>query len=152
MRILLAAIGKARPGPARDLYQDYAGRLAWPLTLKELDLRKKLPPDEARRQEGALLLGAVPVGAVLVALDEHGRQMGSEGFAAQIGAWRDRGVQELAFVIGGADGLDPAVTGRADLKLALGVMTWPHMMVRAMLVEQLYRAQTILSGHPYHRA
>ncbi|WP_207477896.1 23S rRNA (pseudouridine(1915)-N(3))-methyltransferase RlmH [Arenibaculum pallidiluteum] len=152
MRVLVAAIGKARPGPARDLYEEYAGRLSWPLALRELELRRKLPAEEAKRQEGVLLLGAVPQGAVLVALDERGRQMGSEAFAARIGTWRDAGAQDLAFVIGGADGLDPAVTARADLVLALGAMTWPHMMVRAMLAEQLYRAQTILAGHPYHRA
>lgn len=152
MRIWVAAIGKARPGPARDLYEEYAGRLAWPLTLRELELKRRPPPEEAKRQEAALLLGAVPAGAVLVALDERGRQMGSEAFAARIGAWRDGGASDLAFAIGGADGLDPSVTARADLVLAFGQMTWPHMVVRAMLLEQVYRAQTILAGHPYHRA
>lgn len=152
MRIWVAAIGKARPGPARDLYEEYAGRLAWPLALRELELKRRPPPGEAKRQEAALLLGAVPPGAVLVALDERGRQMGSEAFAARIGAWRDGGASDLAFVIGGADGLDPSVTARADLVLAFGQMTWPHMVVRAMLLEQVYRAQTILAGHPYHRA
>jgi 23S rRNA (pseudouridine1915-N3)-methyltransferase len=152
VRIWVAAIGKARPGPARDLYEEYAGRLAWPLTLRELELKRRPPPEEAKRQEAALLLGAVPAGAVLVALDERGRQMGSEAFAARIGAWRDGGASDLAFAIGGADGLDPSVTARADLVLAFGQMTWPHMVVRAMLLEQVYRAQTILAGHPYHRA
>jgi 23S rRNA (pseudouridine1915-N3)-methyltransferase len=152
VRILVAAVGKARPGPARALYEEYAGRLGWPLTLREVELRKKLPAAEAKRQEGAHLLAAVPPGAVLVALDERGIELGSEDFAARVGGWRDRGAADLAFAIGGADGLDGAVTARADLVLALGRMTWPHMMVRAMLLEQVYRAQTILSGHPYHRS
>ncbi|HEY0838007.1 MAG TPA: 23S rRNA (pseudouridine(1915)-N(3))-methyltransferase RlmH [Azospirillum sp.] len=152
MRLWLAAVGRARGGPARDLYAEYAGRLTWPLTLREVEVKKRLPPDELKRQEAELLLAAIPAGATVVALDERGKTMDSAAFAQRIGAWRDGGVGDLAFLIGGADGHGEAVRRRADLLLAFGPMTWPHMLVRGMLTEQIYRAQQILAGHPYHRA
>ncbi|AWK87406.1 23S rRNA (pseudouridine(1915)-N(3))-methyltransferase RlmH [Azospirillum thermophilum] len=152
MRLWLAAVGRSRGGPARDLYEEYAGRLGWPLTLREVEVKKRLPPDELKRQEAELLLSAIPAGAVVVALDERGRTITSEDFATRIGGWRDRGAGDIAFLIGGADGHGDAVRTRADFLLALGAMTWPHMLVRGMLAEQLYRAQQILAGHPYHRA
>jgi len=152
MRLWLAAVGRARGGPARDLYEEYAGRIAWPLTLREVEVKKRLPPEELKRQEAELLLAAVPAGAVVVALDERGKAMDSAAFAQRVGAWRDGGVADLAFLIGGADGHGEDVRRRADLLMAFGPMTWPHMMVRGMLAEQIYRAQQILAGHPYHRA
>ncbi|WP_207456908.1 23S rRNA (pseudouridine(1915)-N(3))-methyltransferase RlmH [Azospirillum sp. SYSU D00513] len=152
MRLWLAAVGRSRAGPARDLYEEYAGRLSWPLTLREVEVKKRLPPDELKRQEAELLLAAIPANALVVALDERGKALDSAGFAAKIGAWRDQGASDIAFLIGGADGHGDAVRARADLLLGLGAMTWPHMLVRGMLAEQLYRAQQILAGHPYHRA
>lgn len=152
MRLWLAAVGRARVGPARDLFEEYAGRLSWPLTLREVEVKKRLPPDEMKRQEAELLLAAIPQGSVVVALDERGKALSSEAFAAKMGAWRDQGAADIAFLIGGADGHGDAVRARADLLLALGPMTWPHMLVRGMLTEQIYRAQQILAGHPYHRA
>lgn len=152
MKIWLAAIGRSRPGPVRDLFEDYAGRLAWPFTLREVEVRKRLPAEELKRREAALLLGAVPADARVVALDEKGRNLASGDFAACLGGWRDAGAPAVAFLIGGADGHGAEIAARADLVLALGAMTWPHMMVRAMLMEQVYRAQQILAGHPYHRA
>ncbi|MBP2295229.1 23S rRNA (pseudouridine(1915)-N(3))-methyltransferase RlmH [Azospirillum rugosum] len=152
MRLWLAAVGRSRTGPARDLYDEYAGRLSWPLTLREVEVKKRLPPDEMKRQEAELLLAAIPAGSIVVALDERGKSLSSEAFAGRIGAWRDQGAADIAFLIGGADGHGDAVRARADFLLALGLMTWPHMLVRGMLAEQLYRAQQILAGHPYHRA
>ncbi|MGK9168213.1 23S rRNA (pseudouridine(1915)-N(3))-methyltransferase RlmH [Inquilinus limosus] len=152
MRLTIAAVGRARPGPLRDLFDDYAGRSAWPLTLREVEARKGLSGPALKREEAALLLAAVPAGAAVVALDERGRDLDSEGFARLLGRWRDEGRGDLAFLIGGADGHDDAVRDRADLLLCFGRLTWPHMLARAMLAEQIYRAQTILSGHPYHRA
>lgn len=152
MRLWLAAVGRARVGPARDLFEEYAGRLSWPLTLREVEVKKRLPPDELKRQEAELLLAAIPQGSVVVALDERGKALSSEAFAAKMGAWRDQGAADIAFLIGGADGHGDAVRARADFLLALGPMTWPHMLVRGMLTEQIYRAQQILAGHPYHRA
>jgi 23S rRNA (pseudouridine1915-N3)-methyltransferase len=152
MRITLAVCGRAKAGPSRDLYEFYAARLAWRLTLKEVEERRALAPEALKLREGERLLAAVPKDARLIALDEDGRHMSSAAFAALLGRWRDEGLQDLAFAIGGAGGLSQAVIRRSDLVLALGAMTWPHLLVRALILEQLYRAQTILSGHPYHRA
>jgi 23S rRNA (pseudouridine1915-N3)-methyltransferase len=152
MRITLAAVGRAKAGPSRDLYEFYAARLAGRLTLKEVEERRALAPETLKLREGERLLAAVPNDARLIALDEGGRHMTSAAFAALLGRWRDEGLQDLAFAIGGAEGLSQAVIDRADLVLSFGPMTWPHLLVRALALEQLYRAQTILSGHPYHRA
>ena len=99
-----------------------------------------------------MLRAALPRGARLVALDETGRTLDSAAFAGLLGDWRDAGTREAAFLIGGAGGLDPALRREADAVLAFGPMTWPHLLVRVMLAEQLYRAASILAGHPYHRA
>ena len=149
---MLAAVGRARASPARDLYEFYARRLTWPISLKEVEERRPLAPEALKARESELLLAAVPRGARLIVLDEAGRNLSSANFAAQIGRWRDEGIQDLAILIGGAEGLAPALREKADLVLALGTMTWPHLLVRGMIAEQLYRAQTILAGHPYHRA
>jgi 23S rRNA (pseudouridine1915-N3)-methyltransferase len=151
MRIQVIAVGRARRGAARDLYEDYAGRLAWKISLGEVEEKRKLPADALKASEGALLLGAVPKGAVVVALDAGGQALSSSALAKRLEGWRDNGTADLAFLIGGADGLGGSVLERADFRLSLGPMTWPHMLVRAMLAEQLYRAQSILTGHPYHR-
>ncbi len=151
MRIQVIAVGRARRGAARDLYEDYAGRLAWEITLKEIEEKRPLAPPALKAREGALLLGAVPNGATLVALDAGGQALSSTALARRLESWRDNGVADLAFLIGGAEGLDKDVLDRADFVLSLGPMTWPHLLVRAMLAEQIYRAQSILSGHPYHR-
>ncbi len=152
MRLTIAAVGRVRDGPLRALYRDYAGRLTWPLTLKEVEERRKLSPAQRAEAESRLLAGAVPDGAAIVALDQRGVPLSSEDFAARLGRWQDDGVGDIAFVIGGADGLDPSWRRRASLVLSLGAMTWPHLFARVMLTEQLYRAQSILAGHPYHRA
>jgi 23S rRNA (pseudouridine1915-N3)-methyltransferase len=153
MRILVAAVGRAKAGdPARALAETYAGRLPWPIQFREVEEKRKLPVSARVGREAEMLLDLVPAGAVVVALDERGRTLDSAGFAAKLRGWRDQGVADLAFLIGGADGHDAAVRRRADLVLALGAMTWPHLLVRALLAEQLYRAHTIIAGHPYHRA
>ncbi|MDP6388963.1 MAG: 23S rRNA (pseudouridine(1915)-N(3))-methyltransferase RlmH [Alphaproteobacteria bacterium] len=151
MRLHVLAIGRGRKGPERDLWESYAGRIRWSLELRELEEKRPLPAAERVARESELLLGAVPDDAKLVALDEAGRTMTSEAFATRLGAWRDDGIGDIAFVIGGADGLGDEVRRRADLVLAFGEMTWPHLVVRGMLAEQIYRAQQILAGHPYHR-
>lgn len=152
MRLTIAAVGRSKPGPLRDLYEEYAGRLTWALTLKEVEVKKRLPPAETTKAEGDLLLAAVPSGAIAVALDERGKALDSAAFAARLGGWRDGGAADIVFLLGGADGHAQSVRDRADLLLSFGVMTWPHMLARAMLAEQIYRAQQILAGHPYHRA
>lgn len=152
MRIWLAAVGRAKPGPELELFTQYARRLTPPLTLKEVEEKRPLPVLERKQREAELLLGVIPATATVVALDERGKSLGSEVFAERMGRWRDDGVGDVAFLIGGADGHGDAVRARADLLLGLGAMTWPHMLVRAMVAEQLWRAQAILSGHPYHRS
>lgn len=146
MRVI--AIGRARD-PEAALFAEYAKRLRPALALTEL-ADGRGAPGEVRRREGEALLGALPAGAYAVVLDQGGAAAGSAALAQQLERWLARG--PLCFLIGGAEGLDPAVLARADAALSLGPMTWPHLLVRGMLAEQLYRAQCILGGHPYHRA
>jgi 23S rRNA (pseudouridine1915-N3)-methyltransferase len=120
-------------------------------TIIELEEKRKLPPAQLQTREAELILAALPGDARLVALDERGVSWSSRDLAERLAAWRDQGVATLAFAIGGAEGLGRAVIERADAALSLGAMTWPHLLVRGMLLEQLYRAQQILAGHPYHR-
>lgn len=155
MRLHLCAVGRLRAGPERDLVDDYlarADRTGRPLGLgpaSEHEVEDRRGGGMAA--EAVLLSRAIPEGAALCVLDERGKPMSSPEFAAALAGWRDQGRQDAAFVIGGADGVDPALRGRADLVLSLGRMVWPHMLARAMLAEQLYRATTILAGSPYHR-
>jgi len=150
--IYIIAVGRARKGPERALFDDFTGRLSWPVELVEVEERRPLPAATKVRSEGELLLARVPKGAVTLALDGRGKMLSSEEFAAQLGRWRDDGIANIAFLIGGADGLGHNVIETAALTLSLGAMTWPHHLARGMLAEQLYRAEQILSGHPYHRA
>ncbi len=152
MRLTIVAVGKARASPERDLYQHYARRIVWPLKLVEVEEKKRLAPAELKAAEGRLLLAAVPARATIWALDGRGKALSSEGLAQALKKRQDAGEADLALLIGGADGLDRTVLEQAQTSLSLGAMTWPHMLVRGMLAEQLYRAQQILAGHPYHRA
>jgi len=139
MRLHVIARGKIARSPEEALVARYAKRITWPLTLTELPERG-----------GTIPAPATPAREVL--LDERGAVLSSEAFAETLGRWRDDGVREVRFLIGAADGHDEAARSRADLLLGFGPMTWPHLLVRAMLAEQLYRATSILAGHPYHRA
>ena len=148
---MIAAVGRLRDAPSRALFDSYAARLVWPLTVREVELKRQLPSEQAKAEEARLLLDAIGEKATVVALDEHGAEWTSAEFARRVGVWRDAGVSDLAFAIGGADGHGPALTERAAAKVAFGRMTWPHRLARVMLVEQIYRAQQIIAGHPYHR-
>jgi 23S rRNA (pseudouridine1915-N3)-methyltransferase len=155
MRLHLCAVGRLRAGPERDLVDDYLQRLdrtgrplgLGPVTEHEVEDRK----GGGMAAEGALLSRAIPEGAALCVLDERGKVLSSPEFALALAGWRDGGRQDAAFVIGGADGIVPSLRARADLAISFGRMVWPHMLVRVMLAEQLYRAATILAGSPYHR-
>ncbi len=151
IRLRILAIGRLRNGPFGELQALYAARIVPRPALVELEARPRLPPARQKAREAELILEALPAGMPLVALDERGTAGSSREFAARLAAWRDRGTAELAFAIGGAEGLGTAVLDRAAATLSLGPMTWPHLLVRGMLLEQLYRAQQILAGHPYHR-
>jgi len=139
--MLLHIIARGRIGRSSEgeMVERYLKRIAWPVKHSEL-------PDKG----GTLPLAATPLRTVL--LDERGRLLSSEEFAALLGRWRDDGVRECRFLIGAADGHGDKARGEADLLLGFGAMTWPHMLARAMLAEQLWRATSILAGHPYHRA
>ncbi len=151
MRIIIAAVGRLRDAPSRALFDDYAKRLVWPCAVREIELKRALPPDQAKAEEGRLLLEAIGERATLVALDEHGADWTSVDLARRIKTWRDDGIADLAFAIGGADGHAPGLLARAAATVAFGKMTWPHRLARVMLAEQIYRAQQIIAGHPYHR-
>lgn len=133
------ARGKIARSPEAELVERYAKRIVWPLKLTEL-------PDKGGRTPEPLS----PSRTVL--LDERGKDLGSQGLAQTLENWRDAGIREIRFMIGAADGHEGEARAEADLLLAFGAATWPHLLARAMLLEQLYRATSILAGHPYHRA
>ena len=138
MLLHIVARGRIGRGPEGELVDRYLGRLAWPHKVTELpDRGGRVPAAEPHHRR--------------VMLDETGEMLSSKGFADRLGRWRDDGVREARFLIGGADGFDDAERAGADLLLSFGRLTWPHMMTRAMLAEQLWRATSILAGHPYHR-
>ena len=155
MRVHICAVGRLRGGPESDLVSDYVTRFErtgralglGPLTVTEVEDRK----GGGMAAEAGLLRRALPKGALLCCLDERGKVETSPAFAKRIAGWRDAGRGDVAFVIGGADGIDPGLRGEADHLLSFGAMVWPHMLVRVMLAEQLYRAASILAGSPYHR-
>jgi 23S rRNA (pseudouridine1915-N3)-methyltransferase len=152
MRLSLIAVGRSRGGPERTLQDHYAGRIAaWPIEIREVEEKKKLAGDALKAAEAALIRRAIPDRAAIVALDERGRAISSRELAAALQRWQDDGVADVAFVIGGADGLDAGLRAEAALTLSFGRATWPHQLARAMLLEQLFRAQSILANHPYHR-
>ena len=150
MRLVVAAVGRGRGDPAQQLFEDYRKRLPWPLELREV--RAGSGGKAGREREAEALLKGLPADAYVVALDGAGKAPTSEEFAARLASLRDDGKAVVAFLIGGADGHGASVLARADTTLSLGPMTWPHLLVRAMLAEQLWRAASILSGHPYHRS
>ncbi|WP_308911747.1 23S rRNA (pseudouridine(1915)-N(3))-methyltransferase RlmH [Pseudokordiimonas caeni] len=152
MFITLIAVGRMQRGPEQDLVSTYQKRLPWRLDIHEIDIKKPAQSaDERKAREAERILAAVPDGAVVIALDERGKHLSSRDLAKKFDGWSGQGFNSLAVIIGGADGLDESVRQRADLTLALGTLTWPHMLVRAMIAEQLYRVWSITAGHPYHR-
>jgi 23S rRNA (pseudouridine1915-N3)-methyltransferase len=152
MRLAIVAVGRLKRGPERTLYEHYAGRIRWPLAVHEVEERRPLPARQLIAREGELLRAACPKGAKIIALDGAGKALTSEALAGRLGAWRDEAVDDVALVVGGADGLDRSIIAAADLVLSFGAVTWPHLLMRALIAEQLYRAQQILAGHPYHRS
>jgi len=158
MRIVVAAVGKMKRGPEHELGERYreraakAGRAIGLRYLEVIEIAESRARDAQRRmlEESIALANIIPDGAAVVLLDPNGENVDSPKFAARLRGWNDSG-RDVAFVIGGPDGLAPSLSENATLRLAFGAATWPHQLVRVMLLEQLYRAVTILSGHPYHR-
>lgn len=159
LRVGMAAIGRLKQGPERELlarYLERAGAAGRSLgftgfLVSEFSESRNAAAAARKTEEAKLLSGTIDEDGAAVALDEHGRGLSSQDFARQLAGWRDSGRSSVTFLIGGADGLDKALVSRAGLVLSLSALTWPHQLVRVMLAEQLYRAMTILSGHPYHR-
>jgi 23S rRNA (pseudouridine1915-N3)-methyltransferase len=159
MHLAVIAIGRLKQGPERELSDRYRGRfdeIGRKQGFRGLDVHE-IPESRARdadqriREEAGAILARIPVGAIVVALDEKGKSIDSIAFADQLGRWRDESVANIVFMIGGADGLSPELRRKAKLNMAFGAATWPHQIARVMLLEQIYRAATILAGHPYHR-
>jgi len=159
MRLLVIAIGRLKQGPERELTERYRERfddIGRKLGFRGLEIHE-IPESRARdaaariAEEAAAISAAIPPKSVLVALDERGDSIDSNSFARNLGRWRDDQIANTIFSIGGADGLSPELRRMAKLRMAFGSATWPHQMVRVMLLEQIYRAATILAGHPYHR-
>ena len=146
MKVTILAIGKCKKGSPEDLIiKEYQKRMSWGFEIKEKD-------NDEPKKEAEFLLSHIPSGAKVVVLDERGENMSSLDFANKIGDWQLKGAAQICFLIGGADGHTDEVRKRADLLLSFGKLTMPHMLIRAVLSEQIYRAETILKGHPYHRA
>ena len=159
MRVAILAVGRMKQGPERELVARYLDRaVASGKTLgltgfavTELTESRASSNSSRKVEEGKALSAQLSAAGIVVALDERGKTLGSDDFAKRLSRWRDDGKPAVSFVIGGADGLDPGFARAADLTLSFSPLTWPHQLVRIMLAEQLYRATTILSGHPYHR-
>lgn len=148
MKINLIVIGKQKKSPSLDMCKEYLKRMKWKVSLKEIDA----PRGSNKSKEAELILKEIPEGGFIIALDERGKSFTSPEFSEKIENWRDQALNnELFFLIGGADGFDKIIRDKAKILLSFGKQTWPHMMVRVMLLEQLYRAQQISEGHPYHR-
>lgn len=160
MRLAVAAIGRLKDGPERDLADRYRARAAQSgrnigfREIEVLEIRESRAPEVGRRmiEESIALANVIPDKAAIVILDERGESLDSASLAMRLARWRDDGRPATVFIIGGDDGLAPTLRDKAALRLAFGAATWPHQLVRVMLLEQIYRAVTILSGHPYHRA
>ena len=160
MRLLVLAVGHARGTSEAALTEDFIGRAKAfgkrlgfsSVAIEEVTVSKLREARGRIADEGERLAGRIPDGAHVISLDAKGKGMTSEAFAEMLAAMRDAGARDLVFLIGGPDGLNPGPSVKAGRSLAFGPQTWPHLMVRAMLSEQIYRALTILAGHPYHRA
>jgi 23S rRNA (pseudouridine1915-N3)-methyltransferase len=160
MRLVVISIGRLKQGPERELAERYRERfddIGRKLGFRSLEIHE-IPESRARdaagriTEEASAISAAIPAKSILVALDERGDNIDSPAFARHLGRWRDEAVANTIFAIGGADGLSPDLRRKAKFSMAFGSATWPHQMVRVMLLEQIYRAATILAGHPYHRA
>jgi len=159
MRFIVAAVGRLKTGPERDLAEHYrkravdAGRRVGIRDVEVIEIRESRARESERRvlEESIALANAIPGNAISVVLDERGQSLDSASIAQLVRGWRDAAKPVVAFVIGGADGLGPQIKQQASVTLAFGAVTWPHQLVRIMLLEQLYRVITILAGHPYHR-
>lgn len=160
MRLVIAAVGRLKESPERELVERYRkraeqlGRRIGIRAVEIIEIRESRAQEVGKRmiEESIALANVIPERAAIIMLDERGENLDSRSFAARLARWRDDGKQDAIFVIGGDDGLMPTLRDKSTITMALGAATWPHQLVRGMLLEQIYRAMSILSGHPYHRA
>ena len=150
LKVDIIAAGHLRKGPLHDLFLEYKKRIKWSLTIHEIE-SKKSSPQAVQQEEADKILSKIDSRATVVVMDERGNGLKSIDFAKTLQNLQDSGERHIQFIIGGADGLTDEVRDRANILLSFGQQTWPHMMARIMLLEQIYRAQQIIVGHPYHR-
>ncbi|MBK6897547.1 MAG: 23S rRNA (pseudouridine(1915)-N(3))-methyltransferase RlmH [Alphaproteobacteria bacterium] len=149
-KIEIIAVARIKKGPYADLAEEYSKRIRWPLDIREIDARHTSPA-QGQAEEELKILKSLKPDAIKIALDERGETLSSTQFAKILGGYRDEGAGTLQFIIGGADGLTSQIRIQTQKQISFGRQTWPHLLARIMLLEQIYRAQQILSGHPYHR-
>lgn len=150
LKVDVICVGRVRKGPHFDIIDDYKKRIQWPLTIFEIEAKSTIP-QKAQEEEAEKILTKINNQAVVIVLDERGEGLRSLDFAKTLEKFKDSGESHVQFIIGGADGLIDSVRDKADILLSFGQQTWPHVLARIMLLEQIYRAQQILAGHPYHR-
>lgn len=152
MKITIISIGKYKNSPEMEIFTSYLKRTPWKIELKELEVKKNASGEVLKNLEGELILNSIPENSVIITLDENGKNITSTALAENIRNWQISGKSHFTFIIGGAFGLSDKVKSSSDISLAFGKLTWPHLLIRAMISEQIYRVYTILEGHPYHKA
>ncbi len=151
MNVTLCTVGRLRPGPEKDLFESYIKRIPWTVSVCEVEVRDTANPKQKAQAECESLSAKIPKGAKVICLDSRGKTKSSEAMAGLISDWRDSGVRDLCVLIGGADGLSEDIRRCSDVVLSFGSVTWPHMLMRVLVAEQLFRWHCILTDHPYHR-
>jgi len=151
MKFNIIAVGRMKSGPLKTIWDEYQKRLKWKVTIKEVVEKNNFDKNEMRKREATLLRANISQDVPLIAMDQRGKNFTSENLANCIDDFRTNGYNQLNFLIGGSDGLDETILHSCQLCISMGLMTWPHMLVRIMLIEQIYRSQCILTNHPYHK-
>ena len=151
MNINIIAVGRIRSGPEKTLIENYSRRIKWPIEFREVEEKKKLKGLELKKRQGDLLLNQCPPESKIIVLDQCGKNLPSTELANVFKNWQGNRVKEVCMLIGGADGVDENISKNVDLTISLSNMTFPHMLARIILVEQIYRSETIINNHPYHK-
>ena len=151
MNIIIIAVGRIRSGPEKTLIENYSRRIKWPIEFREVEEKKKLKGLELKKRQGDLLLNQCPPESKIIVLDQCGKNLPSTKLASIFKNWQSNRVKEVCILIGGADGVDENISENVDLTISLSKMTFPHMLARIVLVEQIYRSETIINNHPYHK-
>ena len=151
MKITILAVGKFKPSMEREIFASYLKRIPWKIQLREVEVKKTLQNEQLKAAESVLLQASIPQNSLIIALDERGENLSSRQLANVFIKWQNEGASSVAIMIGGAEGLADDIRKKADILISFGKLTWPHMLVRTMLAEQIYRIYTIMNNHPYHK-